>query len=90
MIFDLGGPAMTVIKFPTKLPSPDQLELPRVQLIGLLQNLSGLLQARSLKLMEANNAAELAAVVRGIAGDTAEANTGWAELSEKIRVSWGI
>jgi len=81
---------MTVIKFPTKLPAPDQLDLPRAELVGLLQNIAGLALARGNELMKAKNASEFAAVVRGIGGDTAEASAGWEQFSEKIRVSWGI
>lgn len=81
---------MKIVRLPTKLPAPDTLELPRAQLAGLLKDLAGLLTARSLELMEAENAPQFAAVVRELEKDTAEASAGWAALSKTIRESWGI
>lgn len=81
---------MTVVKFPTKLPPPDRIDLPQAHFCVLLQNLSGLFLARANELMRASNAAELATVVREIEKDTAEASAGWAAVSKAIRDSWGI
>jgi hypothetical protein len=81
---------MTVIKFPGKLPAPTQLELPRAQLCGLLQDMATQAMMRANELMRAENAAQFAAVVRGCEQDTASAKDGWTALSKQIRESWGI
>ena len=81
---------MTVVKFPTKLPSPDQLDLPQATLCGLLQDISGRSMARCGEVIRAKNASELAAVVRAIAEDSEGDRVGWADLSKLIRDSWGI
>jgi len=81
---------MTVVKFPSKLPAPHQLELPRAQLCGVLQELANDMLGQANELMHANNASELAAAVRKTAGKVAEASAGWAEMSTKIRELWGI
>jgi hypothetical protein len=81
---------MTVIKFPTKLPSPGQLDLAQATLCGLLQDMAGRSLARCNEVIKAGNAPELAAVIRGVADDAASDSAGWAELLMKIRESWGI
>ena len=81
---------MSVIKFPSKLPPPDQLDLSQVHVVGLLQSLTELELARANELMDTGNATEFAAVVRSIAEDTADAAAGWEQLSNHIRASWGV
>jgi hypothetical protein len=81
---------MTIIRFPTKLPPPNELGLARAQLCELLQDTSRLLLARANQLIATNNASEFAAVVRGVADDTAEASAGWANVSKIIREAWGV
>ena len=76
---------MTVVKFPSKLPAPHQIELPRAQLCGVLQELANDMLEQANELMHANNASELAAAVRNTAGKVAEASAGWADMSTKIR-----
>jgi hypothetical protein len=81
---------MTVVKFPSKLPGPQHLELPRAQLCGLLQELANDVLGHANELRQANNASELAAAVRKTAGKLAEASAGWAAMSNNIREFWGI
>ena len=81
---------MDVIKFPSKLPAPHQLELTRAHLCGLLQQLATDVMGQANELMKADNAAAFAAVVRETAEKVAEANSGWTALSCAIRESWGI
>jgi hypothetical protein len=79
-----------MIKFPTKLPSPGQLELPRVQLTEMLHELNKELVRRSLELMKADNAAEFGAVVRKTLATVSEASNVWKAFSDTIRDSWRI
>lgn len=79
----------TIIKFPSKMPAPGDLELPRVQLSVLLNGLSAELLQLQGDLMKANSAPEIAAVVRMAVDKLAEANTGWAVMAQTIRDSWG-
>ena len=81
---------MSIIKFPTKLPPPERLDLPRAELCGLLQDLAGLALERANELMDTDNAAEFADVVRRIAEDTAKANAGWKQRADQIRQSWNV
>lgn len=81
---------MTILQFPNKLPTPQQLGLPRAQLIGLLHGLAAELATLQVELMKAGNAGEFAAVARKTAGKLAEANSGWNAISDTIRESWGI
>jgi hypothetical protein len=79
-----------VVKFPGKLPTLDQLELPRAQLCLLLSELAKEITKSQLALMASGNAVEFAAAVRKTADKLAVASTGWAEMSVTIRKSWGI
>lgn len=81
---------MTVIKFPSKLPSASGLDLAQAQLVGLLQDIAGLALARANELIQTKNPSEFASVVRAVADDTAKASAGWAALSAQIRQSWGV
>jgi hypothetical protein len=81
---------MSISKFPTKLPSPNNLDLAQAELIAQLQRLSTLSTARANQFMMAKNAPELAAVVRAVQKDAEEAAAGWGALSDTIRKSWGI
>jgi hypothetical protein len=81
---------MTIATFPSKLPSPQQLELPRAQLCALLHELTNEVMARQLDLMKAGNASEFAAAVRQTAAKMAEASAGWTEMSNTIRKSWHV
>lgn len=81
---------MNIIKLPTKLPSPDEIELPRAQLCALLQDLNVELMKAQGELMKANNAPEMAEAVRATVQKLTEARGGWLELSRTIRDSWGI
>ena len=79
-----------MIKFPTKPPSPGQLEFPRVQLTEILHELNKELMRRSLELMKANNTPEFADVVRKTLATISEASTVWKAFSDTIRDSWRI
>ena len=81
---------MSVIKLPTQLPLPGQLDLPRSELIGQLVGVSELLMARANELMKAESALALAAVVRAVERDVADTSQAWTALSNAIRKSWGI
>lgn len=81
---------MTVVKFPTSIPSAERLELPRAQLVGLLHALSETLLQNANDLMAAENAPELGAVVHRAAAALDEAARGWASLSATVRDSWGV
>jgi hypothetical protein len=81
---------MKILKFPTKLPSPEQLDLPQAKLVELFESIANRSLARCNEIMVARNAAELAAVVRGAADDAASDSEGWQTLLETIRESWGI
>ena len=79
-----------VVTFPTMLPSPKQLELPRAQLSGIMHDLTIELTHCQGDLLRANNATEFAAAVLRTAEKLAEASAGWAAMSSTIRESWGI
>jgi hypothetical protein len=81
---------MTAMKFPSTLPSPDQLELACAHLCGLLRDITVELLALQAELMKAGNAGELTAVVHQTADKLAAANKDWAAMSESIRESWRI
>ncbi len=81
---------MTVVQFPTSLPSPEQLDLPRLKLIELTNKLAAELLGHCNELMKATNAPEFAAVVRKTAVQLAEASAGWAAMSGAIRDSWHV
>jgi len=78
---------VNVVKFPSKLPTPGQLELPRAQLVGVLQELSTTLLTQANELFKAATAPEFAAVVRDTAAKVADANAGWAAMSAATE-SW--
>jgi hypothetical protein len=81
---------VNIVKFPTKLPSPDELDLPRAKIVELLEAMSNRALARCNGAMVASNAAELAALIRGAADDAASDSEGWQEVLQTIRDSWGI
>jgi hypothetical protein len=81
---------MTIVNFPTKLPAPHQLEFPRAQLSGLLNDLNAELMQRQLDLLKAGNAVEFATAVRKAAEELAKASAGWSALANTIRESWRI
>lgn len=81
---------MNIVKLPTRLPAPEQLELPRAQLAGLLQDLATELLTAQLAIISSSNAPELAEAVRTTVHKLTEARGGWLELSRTIRDSWGI
>jgi hypothetical protein len=82
--------SMNVVQFPTSLPAPHQLDLPRLRLIELTNSLAAELLAYCNELMNAKNAPEFAAVVRQTEAKLAEASAGWAAMSSTIRQSWNI
>jgi hypothetical protein len=79
-----------ISKFPTKLPSPNQLEPSRVALTEVLHELTVTLMECQADLFKAANAPELARVVRETAKKIAEANSGWNELCDVVRDSWRV
>lgn len=79
-----------VVKFPTTLPPPRQLELPKAQLSSLLNQLTAELLELQNDLLKAGNAFEFAAAVRAVMSRIAEANAGWQQMSETIRQYWQI
>lgn len=85
---------MNVVKFPSTLPTAQQLELPCLHLVGLLQSLTADLAAQTEELMRCaagqGYAVEVAAIVHKTAGKIAEASAGWAAMSDAIRSSWGV
>lgn len=78
------------VKFPTTLPPPRQLELPRAQLSILLNQLTAELLEMQNDLLKAGNAFEFTAAVRAVVSKIAEANAGWQQMSETIRQCWQI
>jgi hypothetical protein len=81
---------LTVIKFSDKLPTPQQLELPRLRLAGLAHELTIDLAQCQEALMNSESAATLAAAIRRTADKLAEASAGWASISSTIPETWGI
>ena len=81
---------MSVIQFPTPLPAPDQLDLLRLKLIELTNNLAAELLGHCGELAKTTNAPELAAVIRKTDAKLAEASAGWQTMSDAIRKSWHI
>lgn len=85
---------MSVIKFPSNRPSASQIEAPSLQLAGLLKALTDDLTAKQHELMSfalgQGSAEQVAAIVHDTARKMAEASTGWADLSDTVRKSWGI
>lgn len=81
---------MNIVSFPTSLPAPHQLDLPRLRLIELTNSLAAELLGHCNELMQASNAPEFASVVRKTAGRLAEASAGWAAMSSTIRECWHI
>jgi hypothetical protein len=81
-------PAKDVLRLPTQLPTPNQLELPRAQLVDVAQEVANELLIFADRFMTTANAAEFATAVGAIADKLAEAAANWEELSGKIRESW--
>jgi hypothetical protein len=81
---------MSIVSFPSSLPAPHQLDLPRLRLIELTNALAAELLGHCGELMKASNAPEFAAVVRKTAEHLAQASAGWAAMSSTIRECWHI
>lgn len=81
---------MAIVSFPTALPTPHELDLPRLRLIELTNSLAAQLLGDCNELMKATNAPEFAAVLRKTSNRLAAASAGWAEMSSTIRESWKI
>ena len=81
---------MNIVSFPSALPAPHQLDLPRLRLIELTNSLAAELLAHCSELMKASNAPEFASVVRKTAEHLAEASAGWTAMSSTIRECWHI
>jgi hypothetical protein len=81
---------MTIVQFPSKLPTPQQLELPRANLCSLAQELAADLTRSQMDLMQAKNPGEFAAAIRKTADKLAESAAAWTKLKAIIRESWGI
>lgn len=81
---------MSIVQFPSSLPAPHQLDLPRVKLMELTNNLAADLLGFCNELMKAQNAPQFAAVVRKTEAKLADASAGWAAMSRTIRESWHI
>ena len=77
-----------VLRLPTRLPTPNQLELPRAQRIDLAEELANDLLLFAGSLMTTANAAEFATGVGAIADKLAEAAANWGRYSGKIQTSW--
>jgi hypothetical protein len=81
---------MVVLNFPSKLPTPQQLVLPRAQLSELLLELTKEIMQCQEELLKADNAPEFAAAVRKTAEKVGEASAGWSALCDIVRDSWRI
>jgi hypothetical protein len=81
---------MTIVKFPSRPPSPDELALARVHLCRLLRDVNLELLVLQSELTNAGNVSDLATGVRRAADKLAEVSTVCAELSDTIRKSWRI
>jgi len=75
---------------PTEVPTPQELELPRARLSGLMHDLTVDLMHHQADLLRAQDASEFAATVFRTADRLAEANARWAAMSSTIRESWGM
>lgn len=81
---------MKVLSFPSSIPTPGQLELPRAQLTGLLHDLTAQVQSSQLALLTSRDAGEFAAAVHNAAQQIEAASRGWSQLSATVRDSWRI
>jgi hypothetical protein len=81
---------VSIVQFPTSLPSPEQLDLARLKLVELTNNLAADLLAHCNELMKTTNAPEFTVIVRKTEAKLAEANAGWSAMSTAIRDSWHI
>jgi hypothetical protein len=81
---------MSIERFPSKLPPPDRIGPAKDAFAIQLQRLGGLSTAYANKVMTANSAPELAAIVRDISATMEEASDGWKGVSDNIKRSWGI
>ncbi len=81
---------MSVVRFPTKMPSPDQIDLAQAHLSSLLQDMANRSLARCNQVLTARNAPELARLINEAAQDAAGDAAGWASLLKTVKDSWGI
>ena len=81
---------MNIVSFPSALPAPHQLDLPRLRLMELTNSLAAELLSHCNELTKASTAPEFAAVVRKTAEHLADASAGWAAMSRTIRECWHI
>jgi hypothetical protein len=81
---------MNVVQFPTSLPAPHLLDLPRLRLIELTNSLAAELLGHCNELMKAQSAPEFVALVRKTEAKLAESSAGWSAMSNTIRDSWHI
>jgi hypothetical protein len=78
------------MSIPTEVPTPQELELPRTRLSGLIHDLTVDLMHHQADLLRAYDAAEFATTILRTADRLAEANERWAAMSSTIRESWGM
>jgi hypothetical protein len=81
---------MTIVRFPSKLPTPQQLEVPRAHLCSLAQELAADLTRSQMDLVQAKNPSEFAAAIRKTSDKLVESAAAWTKLNGIIRESWGI
>jgi hypothetical protein len=81
---------MSILNFPTKLPTPGQLELPRALAAEALHELTRDLMDLQLEILRTSSAAEFAAAARKAADKLSAASLGWTSMVGTIRDSWGI
>ncbi len=81
---------MSVVQFPTPLPAPEQLDILRLKLIELTNDLAAEILGHCGELAKTTDAPHLAAVVRKTEDKLAEASAGWQAMSAAIRKSWHI
>jgi hypothetical protein len=74
-----------VYYLPKRKPNAEQLELPRAQISGILQELNKALMGAQLAIMDANTAAEFAQALTDTHGKLSEADAGFAELVAATR-----
>jgi hypothetical protein len=73
------------LNLPRRKPTPDQLELPRVKIGGIVHDLNATLSNLQLRLITAGTADELAAAIVETHRTLAEASAGFAGLVEATR-----
>ena len=75
---------------PTEVPTPQELELPRMRLSRLMHDLTVDLMHYQEDLLRAQDASEFASTILRTADSLAEANACWTAMSTTIRESWGM